>query len=210
MQYSFSEILSLNDRFRRNLINSVSGFKSVSLIGTVNNSGTTNLAIFSQILHIGANPPMLGILFRPDSVERHTLENIRQNGYFTINQIQESFYKEAHQTSARYPSNISEFDAVGLTPEFIKDVDVPFVKESNIKMLLKCVDEQTLKINGTILLIGEVQLLMAPDNVIGEDGFVDLQNAGTITSAGLDAYYKTEKISRLSYAKVDLPITEIQ
>ena len=210
MQYSFSEILNLNERFRRNLINSVSGFKSVSLIGTVNNSGTTNLAIFSQILHIGANPPMLGILFRPDSVERHTLENIRQNGYFTINQIQESFYKEAHQTSARYPSNISEFDAVGLTPEFIKDVDVPFVKESNIKMLLKCVDEQTLKINGTILLIGEVQLLMAPDNVIGEDGFVDLQNAGTITNAGLDAYYKTEKISRLSYAKVDLPITKIQ
>ena len=210
MKYSFSEILSLNDRFRRNLINSVSGFKSVSLIGTVNNSGTTNLAIFSQILHIGANPPMLGILFRPDSVERHTLENIRQNGYFTINQIQESFYQQAHQTSARYPSSISEFDAVGLTPEFIKDVDVPFVKESNIKMLLKCVDEQTLKINGTILLIGEVQLLMAPDNLIGEDGFVDLQNAGTITSAGLDAYYKTEKISRLSYAKVDLPITEIQ
>jgi flavin reductase (DIM6/NTAB) family NADH-FMN oxidoreductase RutF len=210
MKYSFSEILCLNDRFRRNLINSVSGFKSVSLIGTVNNSGTTNLAIFSQILHIGANPPMLGILFRPDSVERHTLENIRQNGYFTINQIQESFYKEAHQTSARYPSNISEFDAVGLTTEFIKDVDVPFVKESNIKMLLKCVDEQTLKINGTTLLIGEVQLLIAPDNVIAEDGFVDLQNAGTITSAGLDAYYKTEKISRLSYAKVDLPITEIQ
>ncbi len=210
MQYSFSEILNLNDRFRRNLINSVSGFKSVSLIGTVNNSGTTNLAIFSQILHIGANPPMLGILFRPDSVERHTLENIRQNGYFTINQIQESFYQQAHQTSARYPSNISEFDAVGLTTEFIKDVDVPFVKESNIKMLLKCADEQTLKINGTILLIGEIQLLMTPDNVIGEDGFVDLQNAGTITSAGLDAYYKTEKISRLSYAKADLPITKIQ
>jgi flavin reductase (DIM6/NTAB) family NADH-FMN oxidoreductase RutF len=210
MQYSFSEILNLNDRFRRNLINSVSGFKSVSLIGTINNSGKTNLAIFSQIPHIGANPPMLGILFRPDSVERHTLENIRQNGYFTINQIQESFYQQAHQTSARYPSNISEFDAVGLTPEFIKDVDVPFVKESNIKMLLKCVDEQTLKINGTILLIGEVQLLMAPDNVIGEDGFVDLQNAGSITSAGLDAYYKTEKISRLSYAKADLPITKIQ
>lgn len=210
MQYSFSEILNLNDRFRRNLINSVSGFKSVSLIGTVNNSGTTNLAIFSQILHIGANPPMLGILFRPDSVERHTLENIRQNGYFTINQIQESFYKEAHQTSARYPSNISEFDAVGLTTEFIKDVDVPFVKESNIKMLLKCVDEQTFKINGTILLIGEIQLLTTPDNIISEDGFVDLQIAGSITSAGLDAYYKTEKISRLSYAKADLPITKIQ
>jgi flavin reductase (DIM6/NTAB) family NADH-FMN oxidoreductase RutF len=210
MQYSFSEILNLNDRFRRNLINSISGFKSVSLIGTVNNSGTTNLAIFSQILHIGANPPMLGVLFRPDSVERHTLENIRQNRYFTINQIQESFYQQAHQTSARYSSNISEFDVVGLTPEFIKDVDVPFVRESNIKILLKCADEQTLKVNGTILLIGEIQELIIPDTIISDDGFVDLQKAGTITSAGLDAYYTTEKINRLSYAKVDLPITVIQ
>lgn len=210
MQYNLAEILELNDRFRRNLINTVSGFKSVSLIGTVSNSGTTNLAIFSQILHIGANPPMLGILFRPDSVERHTLENIRQKGYFTINQIQESFYQQAHQTSARYPSDVSEFDAVGLTPEFINDLDVPFVKESNVKMLLKCVDEQTIKINGTILLIGEIQLLITPDNVITQDGFVDLQKAGTITSAGLDAYYKTEKINRLSYAKADLLITVIK
>jgi flavin reductase (DIM6/NTAB) family NADH-FMN oxidoreductase RutF len=153
---------------------------------------------------------MLGILFRPDSVERHTLENIRQNGYFTINQIQESFYQQAHQTSARYPSNISEFEAVGLTPEFIMDVDVPFVKESEVKILLKSVDEQVIKINGTILLIGEIQELIIPDTSISDDGFIDLQKAGTITSVGLDAYYTTEKINRLSYAKVDLPVTVIQ
>jgi len=209
MQYSLSEILNLNERFRRNLINSVSGFKSVSLIGTVNNSGTTNLAIFSQILHIGANPPMLGILFRPDSVERHTLENIRQNGYFTINQIQESFYQQAHQTSARYATEISEFSAVGLTAEFKEGINVPFVKESVVKMLLKSVDEQVLKVNGTILLIGEIQELNLPDTTIAADGFVDLQYAGTVTSIGLDAYYKTEKIGRLSYAKPDLPLTKI-
>ena len=209
MLYNLSEILDLNDRFRRNLINSISGFKSVSLIGTLNNSGTTNLAIFSQILHIGANPPMLGILFRPDSVERHTLENIRQNGYFTINQIQESFYQQAHQTSARYASSVSEFDAVGLTPEFKVGIEVPFVKESVVKMLLKSVEEQVLKVNGTILLIGEIQELHLPDETLASDGFVDLQQAGTIASVGLDAYYRTEKIQRLSYAKENLPLTTI-
>lgn len=209
MRYNLSEILELNDRFRRNLINSISGFKSVSLIGTINKSGTTNLAIFSQILHIGANPPMLGILFRPDSVERHTLENIRQNGYFTINQILESFYQQAHQTSARYASTVSEFDAVGLTPEFKVGIAVPFVKESVVKMLLKSAEEQVLKVNGTILLIGEIQELHLPDETLANDGFVDLQQAGTIASVGLDAYYRTEKIQRLSYAKANLPLTTI-
>ena len=53
--------------------------------------GQTNLAIFSQIFHIGANPPLVGILVRPDSVDRHTLRNIRETSWFTINHIQESF-----------------------------------------------------------------------------------------------------------------------
>jgi len=33
------------------------------------------------------------------------------------------------------------------------------------------------------------------------DGFIDLENAETITCSGLDSYHKTQKIWRLSYAK---------
>jgi hypothetical protein len=35
------------------------------------------------------------------------------------------------------------------------------------------------------------------------DGFIDLENAGTITVSGLDSYHSTKKIERLSYAKKD-------
>jgi flavin reductase (DIM6/NTAB) family NADH-FMN oxidoreductase RutF len=208
MEYSLNDIQQLPDRFRRNLINSLHGFKSVSLIGTCNLQGQTNLAIFSQIFHIGANPPLVGILVRPDSVDRHTLRNIRETSWFTINHIQESFVESAHQTSARYPEDVSEFDACGLTPINIPEIPAPFVAESAIRYALYKVDE-TILVNGTILITGEIRTMHVPDTIVSEDGFLQIHEAGTIASSGLDAYYRVEPISRFAYAKPDLPVVKI-
>ncbi len=208
MKFKLSDILELPDRFRRNLINSMHGFKSVSLIGTADVEGNTNLAIFSQIIHIGANPPLVGILVRPDSVDRHTLQNIRATGWFSINHIQREFLEAAHQTSARYPQNISEFDATGLTPEYIDDIPAPCVLESQVKYLLEKLDE-TLLINGTVLVTAKVKMLQVPDEMLQTDGFIDLHQAGTLTSAGLDAYYSVNPIARFSYAKPDQPLLPV-
>ena len=208
MEYSLNDIQQLPDRFRRNLINSLHGFKSVSLIGTCNLQGQTNLAIFSQIFHIGANPPLVGILVRPDSVDRHTLRNIRETSWFTINHIQESFVESAHQTSARYPEEVSEFEACGLTPINITEIPAPFVAESAIRYALYKVDETTL-LNGTILITGEIRTMHVPDTIVSEDGFLQIHEAGTIASSGLDAYFRVEPISRFAYAKPDLPVVKI-
>jgi hypothetical protein len=59
-----SEVLSnLDKHYRTNLINGLSGAKPACLIGTQNNYGITNLALFSNILHIGANPALMDVLF---------------------------------------------------------------------------------------------------------------------------------------------------
>ncbi|MCS7053720.1 MAG: flavin reductase, partial [Ignavibacterium sp.] len=79
------KILDFERRYRINFVNSLSGFKSANLIGTISKSGITNLAIFSSVIHVGANPPLIGILFRPLSVPRHTYNNIKETGCFTIN-----------------------------------------------------------------------------------------------------------------------------
>ena len=75
-QITNTELMKMEQRERAHLINSVGGFKSVCLIGTVDEAGQTNLAIFNSIVHIGANPPLISFIMRPDSVERHTLANI--------------------------------------------------------------------------------------------------------------------------------------
>lgn len=59
MHFTKQQINELEQRFRTNLINSLSGFKSANLIGTQDKLGNTNLAIVSSVFHLGAHPPLV-------------------------------------------------------------------------------------------------------------------------------------------------------
>ncbi|MBC7388364.1 MAG: flavin reductase [Opitutaceae bacterium] len=208
--FSYSEIMAFDQKYRAIFINSLGGFKSVCLIGTKSNTGLSNLAIFSSIVHIGANPPLLGFIVRPDSAERHTLENILETSYFTLNHVNQAILNNAHQTSARYPRQVSEFNASKLTEEYNEDFFAPFVKESFVQMGIQYREKIDLKVNGTTMVIGEIKQVIIPESCLAPDGFIDLELAGTLTCSGLDSYHSTTKISRLTYAKPDTWPTELK
>ena len=199
--FSSKELAEQDKRYRSNFINSLSGFKSLQLLGSINQEGQANLAIFNSIFHVGANPPYIGLVVRPDGPEHDTLKNILGHEHYTLNNVKEEFYQQAHQTSARYASGESEFKACGFKEEYIGDFSVPFVKESSIQIGLKLKELIPVKTNGTTIVIGEVVLIRINETYILEDGTVDLEAAGSITVAGLDSYHRTEKIGRLAYAK---------
>lgn len=209
MKITNESIVPFEKQFRINLINSLSGFKSANLIGTISSEGKTNLAIFSSVIHVGANLPLMGFLMRPVSVERHTYNNIKENGFFTVNQINKEIFKHAHQTSARFDKDVSEFDECGLTPEYSEIIKAPYVKESKIKTGLKFVEEQKIKFNGTIFIVGEIVEIILPDDVVAKDGYLDIERAGTVAISGLDSYHDTKRIARLSYAKPGVGPKEI-
>lgn len=187
--------------FRRNFINSLSGYKSINLIGTINTEDRTNLAIFNTVIHVGSSPPLIGLLVRPPTVPRHTLSNILNTGCFTVNHIGPTFYHKAHQTAARYSDEgLSEFGIVGLTPFFSSVIKAPYVGESPVKIGLELKEKHEVKTNGTIFLVGEIVEVILPKSAVLSDGFIDLGVTGTITSSGLDTYYTTRKIARLSHA----------
>ena len=198
---SNAQIMDMEQRKRAQLINSISGFRSVALIGTIDTQGQTNLAIFSSIVHIGSNPPLLGFIMRPDSVERHTLSNIMETGCYTINHINSSMYEKAHQTSARYPKTVSEFDATQLTPLLKEGFVAPFVAESYIQLGMEFKERIPISINHTSMIIGEIKWIHFPDHCLSEDGFLDIEKAGSITSTGQDSYHTTQLLQRLEYAK---------
>lgn len=201
--FSSNDILQMETRERAAFMNSLSGFKSASLIGSIDLKGNTNLAVFSSVIHLGSNPALIGFISRPNASSRHTLENILETNCYTINHINQTIYKESHQTSARYPKNSSEFDATGLTPEFGNLLKAPYVKESHIKYGLEFVEKHDLKINGTILIIGKVVEISIPENCLLSNGSIDIERAETIAISGLDTYHSTNRIARLSYAKPD-------
>ncbi len=203
LHFNSEAVLALAQRHRATLINSITGFKSLCLIGSKDHEGQENLAVFSSLVHLGSNPPYLGIIIRPDSVDRHTLENILSTTYYTINHVHEGIYQQAHQTSARYPKQVSEFEATGLNPKYQADFFAPFVAESHVQIGMQFKERIDIKLNNTILLIGEIQHIFIPKDCLMSDGFLDLDLANTITCSGLDSYHTTQKLSRLSYAKPD-------
>lgn len=206
---SFDAIMAMEKQERVHLINSLGGFKSVVLVGTSDSEKNTNLAIFSSVFHIGANPPLIALVFRPSPPERNTLTNILETGFYTINHVNESIYKQAHQTSARYDKEISEFEVTGLQPEYKKKFTAPFVKESNIQLGIEFKEKIDITINNTILIIGEIVDIYVPQECYHTDGFIDLEKANTITCSGLDSYHKTIQLDRLSYAKPDKMISSL-
>jgi flavin reductase (DIM6/NTAB) family NADH-FMN oxidoreductase RutF len=201
--YRTEDFAAMVQRFRTQLINSMPGVKALNLVGTRDAEGRENLVIFNSIFHVGANPPYLGMVIRPDSVDRHTWQNIQATGSYTLNAVGADFYAKAHQTSARYDNQTSEFDAVGLNPEYRDGVIAPFVAESAIKIGLELQEFQRVECNGTLIVIGKVVYVEIEDELITDDGSVDLVKAKSVGSIGLDGYVDLSWIDRLSYAKPD-------
>ena len=201
MHFNEEEIENLEKIYRVNLINSCSGYKAANLIGTVSENNN-NLAIFSSLVHLGSNPPLLGFFLRPtEIVPRHTYLNIKENQYYTINSVEKEFADKAHHTSAKYDKSISEFEIVDLEPEFINKFPSPYVKSSSIKIGMKFVEEIKISYNKSRLIVGKIVELHVNDDMIDKDGFLNLCKEEVATISGCDGYSFPKNNSRKGYQK---------
>lgn len=196
-------------RYRAQLMNSLAGIKQAVLVGTKSTDGCTNLAVFNSLIHLGANPPLWGLICRPDTVKRDTLNNILETGVYTLSFVNTTHFEQVHQTSAKFPKEVSEFEACGFTEQFYPGFHAPFVAEAVVKVAMKFEEKIEISINNTILLIGSVNHIELDENRIGADGFVSPEDSSILACVGLDAYYETRLIARLSYAKTDQWPTKI-
>ncbi|MFC6998567.1 flavin reductase family protein [Rufibacter roseus] len=205
-RFSTSDILQMDKPYRANFITSLSGFKSLCLVGSSDAKGNSNLSLYTQVFHVGANPPLIGMLVRPDNVVRDTLNNIIKTGFYTLNHVHPKIYEAAHHSSAHHTQ--SEFSLCGLTPEYSEKHTAPYVKEANIKIGLKLAQRTYIKLNGTILVIGEIVEALVPESCLQPDGYLDIEKAESLTASGLDSYHTTHRLSRLPTPVVDTALAQ--
>jgi flavin reductase (DIM6/NTAB) family NADH-FMN oxidoreductase RutF len=200
-QFSLEDILAMERFYRRDFMNTISGYRSCHLLGTLSYKKVPNLGLFNSITHVGATPPHLGFIMRPLTVPRQTYHNIKAQGYFTLNQVTEELMHQAHQASAKYEPDHSEFEAVGLKPQYTATHPAPYVAESPIKLGLEFAEEHHIQANGAIFVIGKIVEVIIDEALIAEDGHIMLEKAGILSVVGLDSYYKPELIDRLDYPR---------
>jgi flavin reductase (DIM6/NTAB) family NADH-FMN oxidoreductase RutF len=196
------DIEAMDKVYRLNLVNSLSGIKSVNLVGTISKNNITNLAVISSVVHLSSSPALLGFMQRPTTVTRHTYSNIHETGEYSINMVSSSFTDKAHYTSAKFDNLESEFDQCGLTEQFFKESKAPCVAESPLKILLKFEEEYFIKSSRTILMVGSIQSVYLPQNAVDSDGMIDLEGIQAAGVSGLNTYYNLTKIANYPYARV--------
>lgn len=203
--FTAADIAGMDLVSRVQFATSLPGAKPISLIGTTDGNGQTNLAPFSSILHLGSAPCLLGMVSRPNLVDRHTLANLVATRCWTINHLHPGILDAAHQCSAPYPQEISEFDATGLTPHYQAGFPAPFVAESRFRIGLELAEIIPIPTNHTQLIVGRVVLVQVIENQILAHGGIDLVGLECLASTALDTYFELQPLARLAHAKPGIP-----
>ena len=192
-----SFIKNFSDRDQKEIRNKCHGVKTPFLLGSEFN-GFPNLTLVSNVFHIGASPHLIGIIFRPDTVERHGLENIRSSKRFSLNSCGIDAIEDVHQTSARYPREVSEFDACGFNKKLY--LNTPYISSAQMAIFLELESEMKIAANGTHLVIGRVQDILINDELLCNEK-IDFSKLYDHAVIGLNEYVRSEKLFSLSYAK---------
>lgn len=88
-----------------------------------------------------------------------------------------------------------------LEEEYLNNLHAPYVKNAPVQMGMEYVEEYFIKENGTILLIGKIQHLNINDQLLKDDGFVNLSEANIVAINGLDGYTLPQLHTRLIYQR---------
>ena len=205
--YTREKILSWGRYRRAHFMQSLVGPRAMFLVGTVNADGRGNAAPFNTVQHLSAEPPQISILVRPEGDNpRHTMRNILETRWFTLNSVSPGLIERAHHASAKYTDAESEFEHLDIPVFYSPTHKVPYVEESRFCLGVELAEQHTIGHTGSTLLVGDVREVYAPAVDVKSDGHMGPTKHGPVVVSGLDHYGKVRSIERMDYpAKVINP-----
>ena len=106
--------------------------RPIALVTTLSPQGIPNAAPFSFFNCLSADPPILalGVENHPDMRFKDTARNIRETEVFTVNIVSRAIAEAMHVTAAKFPPEIDEIAAAGLTARPGSAVPCPWMAEA--------------------------------------------------------------------------------
>ncbi|HLO56148.1 MAG TPA: flavin reductase family protein [Saprospiraceae bacterium] len=148
--------------------------RPIAFVSTLDENGIQNLAPYSFFNAFSSNPPI--VVFSSnrrvsDNTTKDTLHNVRVSKECVVNVVPYSIVRQMSLASVEFPSEVSEFGKVGLTPEPSETVSAPRVLESPINMECRVKDIIELGEHGGAghLIICEVTMIAVSESVINGD-----------------------------------------
>lgn len=172
--------------------------RPIAWVSTVDDNGINNLAPFSYFNMVGDDPPH--IMFstrRDDNSNKDTLNNILTNKQFVVNMVIKSLTEQMNATAQSVPSDVDEFDLVGVTPVPSVVVKPMRVQESPIHLECELVHHYFLenhKQGGACIIIGRIVHMHFEDNVLLEDYKINMETYKPIARLAGSNYSKIGEI----------------
>ncbi|MGE7273722.1 flavin reductase family protein [Brevibacillus panacihumi] len=165
--------------------------RPIAWVTSLGENGKVNAAPFSYFNVASIEPMMVSVavMRKPGSVLKDTARNIAANGQFVVNMVDVHNVDAVNQTSADYPADVSEVEALGLQTSPSTMLEVPRLTASRIHF--ECKLHQIVELGSPVtsdLIIGEVVHVHVAD---------ELYEAGRIDAA---AFSPVSRLAGHTYA----------
>jgi flavin reductase (DIM6/NTAB) family NADH-FMN oxidoreductase RutF len=172
--------------------------RPIAWISSIDESGTNNLAPFSYFNMVGDDPPHVMFSTRRDNnSNKDTLNNVLTTKQFVVNMVTEALAEQMNSTAQPFPSEIDEFQMVGVTPIPSSVVKPMRVKESLVQFECEMVHHYFLeghKQGGACVIIGRIVRMHFDESLVLEDYKINLETYKPIARLAGSSYSKIGEI----------------
>jgi flavin reductase (DIM6/NTAB) family NADH-FMN oxidoreductase RutF len=142
--------------------------RPIAFVCSLNDSGRTNVAPFSNFMVVSAGASLLAFSVGSEAAagdrEKDTLHNVRQRGEFVINTVPATLAQQVQKCSETYPPEVSEAEVTGLTLIPSEKIATPRVAETRIQF--ECRLHSILPFGGPHVIVGQVLLMHAEAGLV--------------------------------------------
>ena len=174
--------------------------RPIGWITTVSRDGVVNLAPYSQFNNLGYDPPyvMFSAGSRPDGTRKDSVVNAVETGEFVCNMATWDLREAVNTSSQLVDPDVDEVALAGLETAPSRLVKPPRVAASPIH--LECVFHNTMVLPGhTVdnvvhMVVGKVLGVHINDDVLTEDGRIDIARVRPLARMGYFDYTAVDKV----------------
>jgi flavin reductase (DIM6/NTAB) family NADH-FMN oxidoreductase RutF len=135
--------------------------RPIAWVSSRSAAGVDNLAPHSFFTVACARPPIVQFT----SVgKKDSLRNARETGEFVVNLAPEPLFEHVNATGTNYPAEVSEFEAIGVTPAPSSKVSPWRVAESPVA--IECTLNRTVELGDSTIVLGDVMLIAIEESTL--------------------------------------------
>lgn len=140
--------------------------RPIAWTGTRSLDGVNNLAPFSYFMGVSSKPPALAISVARAGRDglKDTAQNILDTGVFTVSMVSTESLQDMVDTSAKWPPQTSEFEALSLDLTEGTQVAAPWPSAARVAMECRLV--HTHDMGTTHLFVGEIEVFHIDESVL--------------------------------------------